>query len=167
MNPIGGILPVLASLTGLRTCRTAYVSGETAEARPISTRSEMQPSPQTEPTAGDHTRRGRSPDYAASLHKSNFPPATGPLCARPSEDARGRVDKSAPAQTRSARFDVATTPDELVAVTRQAIANATTFDARDINRNFDYDYEAYGEVKRNLGRLVALGKLRDGVTVSL
>jgi hypothetical protein len=41
---------------------------------------------------------------------------------------------------------VATTPDELVAATRQAIADATAFDARDINRNFDYDYEAYGEV---------------------
>ena len=26
MNPIGGILPVLASLTGTRTCRTANVS---------------------------------------------------------------------------------------------------------------------------------------------
>jgi uncharacterized Zn finger protein len=59
-----------------------------------------------------------------------------------------------------ARFDVATTPDELVATTRHAIADATAFDERDINRNFDYDYEAYGEVKRNLGRLIASGQLR-------
>jgi hypothetical protein len=55
---------------------------------------------------------------------------------------------------------VATTPDELVAATRQAIADATAFDARDINRNFNHDYEAYVEVKWNLGRLVASGQLR-------
>ena len=34
----------------------------------------------------------------------------------------------------TARFDVAATPDELVAATRQAIADATAFDGRDINR---------------------------------
>src|SRR4051812_17196605 len=60
----------------------------------------------------------------------------------------------------TARFDVATTPDELVAATRQAIADATAFDERDINRNFDYDCEAYAEVKRDLGRLIASGQLR-------
>src|SRR4051794_27921017 len=52
-----------------------------------------------------------------------------------------------------ARFDVAAAPDELVAATRQAIADATAFDERDINRSFAYDSEAYDEVKRNLGRL--------------
>ena len=62
----------------------------------------------------------------------------------------------------TARFDVATTPDELVAATHQAIADATAFDERDINRNFAYDYEAYGEVKRNLGRLIALGSVAAG-----
>jgi hypothetical protein len=41
----------------------------------------------------------------------------------------------------TARFDVATTPDELVAAARQAIADATAFDEREINRNFDYDYD--------------------------
>jgi hypothetical protein len=51
----------------------------------------------------------------------------------------------------TARFAVATTPDELVATTRQAVVNATDFDQRDINRNFDYDYDGYSEVKRNLG----------------
>src|SRR3979490_1527811 len=63
----------------------------------------------------------------------------------------------------TARFDVAATPDELVAATRQAIADATAFDKRDINRNFDYDYEAYEEVKRNLARLIASGKLREAM----
>jgi hypothetical protein len=60
----------------------------------------------------------------------------------------------------TARFDVATAPDELVAATRQAIADATDFDKRDINRNFDYDGRAYSEVKRNLGRLIGSGRLR-------
>jgi hypothetical protein len=41
----------------------------------------------------------------------------------------------------TARFDVAATSEELVAATRQAIADATAFDERDINRNFDYDYD--------------------------
>jgi hypothetical protein len=67
----------------------------------------------------------------------------------------------------TARFDVATTPDELVAATRQAIADATAFDEREINRNFDYDYEAYAEVKRDLGRLIATGQLRLAMTLAL
>src|SRR5271169_4673637 len=57
----------------------------------------------------------------------------------------------------TARFEVAAAPDELIAGTRQAIADATDFDERDINRNFDYDYEAYHEVKRNLGCLITSG----------
>ena len=67
----------------------------------------------------------------------------------------------------TARFDVAAAPDELVAATRQAIADATDFDERDINRNFDYDYEAYGEVKRNLGRLIGSGQLRLAMPLAL
>lgn len=66
-----------------------------------------------------------------------------------------------------ARFDVATAPDELVAATRQAIADATAFDERDINRNFDYDDEAYAEVKRDLGRLIASGQLRLAMPLAL
>ena len=67
----------------------------------------------------------------------------------------------------TARFDLATAPDELVAATRQAIADATDFDERDINRNFDYDDEAYGEVKRNLGRLIGSGQLRPAMPLAL
>src|SRR5690242_16094602 len=67
----------------------------------------------------------------------------------------------------TARFDVAAAPDELVAATRQAIADATAFDERDINRNFAYDYEAYGEVKRNLGRLIGLGQLQLAMRLAL
>jgi uncharacterized Zn finger protein len=67
----------------------------------------------------------------------------------------------------TARFDVASAPDELVAATRQAIADATDFDERQINRNFDYDYEAYREVKRNLGRLIGSGQLRQALSLAL
>ena len=39
------------------------------------------------------------------------------------------------------RFGVEAPSEELVAATRQAIADATDFDEREINYNFDYDYE--------------------------
>jgi hypothetical protein len=67
----------------------------------------------------------------------------------------------------NARFDVAAAPKELVAATRQAIADATDFDEREINHNFTYDYEAYHEVKRNLGRLIASRELRPAMQLSL
>jgi hypothetical protein len=66
-----------------------------------------------------------------------------------------------------AQFKLEAPPKELVAATRQAIADATDFDERDINRNFDYDYAAYDEVKRNLTRLVGLGQLRLAMELSL
>ena len=66
-----------------------------------------------------------------------------------------------------ARVEFASPPQELTAATRQAIANATNFDERDVNRNFSYDYEAYGEVKRNLSRLIELGELHLAMELSL
>lgn len=65
------------------------------------------------------------------------------------------------------RFELEASTQELVAATRQAIADATYFDKRDINRNFEYDYGAYGAVKRNLGRLIGLGQLRPAMELSL
>jgi len=65
------------------------------------------------------------------------------------------------------RFDVATAPEELVDATRQAIADATDFDERDMNRNFAYDHAAYAELKRNLGRLISSGQLRQAMTLAL
>ena len=67
----------------------------------------------------------------------------------------------------AAHVELETPPEEIVAATRQAIADATDFDERDINRNFDFDYEAYAEVKRNLGRLIDLGELRLAMGLSL
>lgn len=66
-----------------------------------------------------------------------------------------------------ARFNVAVPPEELVNQTRQAISDATAFDKRDINRNFDYDDEAYAEVKRNLSRLIASGQLLLAMQLAL
>jgi uncharacterized Zn finger protein len=65
------------------------------------------------------------------------------------------------------RFGVEASPDELVAATGVAISDATDFDERDINHNFDYDYEAYEAVKRNFGRLITLGHLRSAMDLSL
>jgi hypothetical protein len=67
----------------------------------------------------------------------------------------------------TSRFDVAAAPNQLVAATYQTIADATAFDERDINQNFAYDYEAYGEVKRNLGRLIDAGQLRLAMQIAL
>ena len=67
----------------------------------------------------------------------------------------------------TARFAVASAPDELIAATHQAIADATAFDERDINQNFAYDYEAYEEVKRNLGRLIDAGQLPLAMRLAL
>jgi uncharacterized Zn finger protein len=67
----------------------------------------------------------------------------------------------------TAQFGVVAALDELVAATHLAIVDATDFDERDINRNFEYDYEAYAEVKRNLSRLFEAGKWREAMDLSL
>ncbi len=64
-------------------------------------------------------------------------------------------------------FDLQTPPKELLMVTRQAIADATDFDERDINHNFSYDDEAYREVQQNLHRLIELGQIRPAMELSL
>jgi hypothetical protein len=65
------------------------------------------------------------------------------------------------------RFKLKVPPEELAAAARLAIADATDFDEREINRNFDYDYAAYDEVKRNLSRLVELEQLPLAMELSL
>ena len=67
----------------------------------------------------------------------------------------------------TARFGVVAAPKELIAATRRAIADATDFDDRDMNTNFDYDYEAYEEVKRGLARLISSGQLGQAMQLSL
>ncbi len=67
----------------------------------------------------------------------------------------------------AARFELAATPRELLDATRRAICDATDFDEREINYNFDYDYEAYGEVERNFRHLVTQGELHLAMELSL
>ena len=64
------------------------------------------------------------------------------------------------------QFEVEAPPEELTAATRVAIADATDFDEREINYNFDYDYQAYSTVNRNLFRLIQLGHLRAAMELS-
>ncbi len=64
------------------------------------------------------------------------------------------------------QFEVEAPPEELIAATRVAIADATDFDEREINYNFAYDYQAYSTVKRNLASLIELGYLRAAMELS-
>lgn len=66
-----------------------------------------------------------------------------------------------------ARFGGETPAKELIEATHQAIADATDFDEREINYNFDYDYEAYLAVKRNFERLIKMGHLPETMELSL
>jgi hypothetical protein len=45
--------------------------------------------------------------------------------------------------------------------------DATAFDARAINCNFDHDYEAFSGASQDLGRLVASGQLRLAMQLEL
>ena len=65
------------------------------------------------------------------------------------------------------KFDVEATPKELFAATRQAIVDATDFDEREVNDNFDYDHQAYCTIQRNFGRLIEQGHLRDAMALAL
>jgi hypothetical protein len=56
---------------------------------------------------------------------------------------------------------------QMVAATREAIARATRFDPRDINRNFNYSYAAYKQVRRNLSWLVQSGHLKTAMELAL
>ncbi|MEO8497235.1 MAG: hypothetical protein ABI614_19355 [Planctomycetota bacterium] len=64
-------------------------------------------------------------------------------------------------------FDLQASVDQLMSATRQAIADATAFDERRINHNFDYDSQAYGSIQRNLGLLVKAGNHKQAMDLSL
>jgi len=67
----------------------------------------------------------------------------------------------------AAHFELQMPLKELLAATRQAIADATAFDERDINHNFSYDDEAYRQVQRNMRRLIEIGQLQPAMELSL
>ncbi len=77
-----------------------------------------------------------------------------------------RADRAA-LRRLAAHFGMETPPEELLVTTRQAIADATAFDEREINYNFSYDYEAYDQVQKNLRRLIEQGQLRSAMELSL
>lgn len=65
------------------------------------------------------------------------------------------------------RFEVQLGVEELVAATRMAISDATDFDERQLNSNFDYDDRAYENVQQNFKRLIELGRLDHAMGLSL
>ena len=65
------------------------------------------------------------------------------------------------------RFEVQLSVQELVADTQSAISDATDFDERPLNSNFDYDYGAYETIQRNFQRLIELGRLDHAMELSL
>jgi hypothetical protein len=70
-------------------------------------------------------------------------------------------------QALEAQFHIEPPPDELCDSTRQAIADATVFDEREMNCNFDYDYQAYRTVQKNLKRLVVQRCFDEAMELSL
>ena len=65
------------------------------------------------------------------------------------------------------KLRVVPAPDERIAATQRAIADATAFDRREIGRNFSYDHAAYEEVRRNLRLLVGSGQLQPAMSLAL
>ena len=77
------------------------------------------------------------------------------------------TDSLRPTQRQLAlRFQVESPPEALVQETRQAIAEATEYDERQINYNFDYDYAAYQTVEKNLGKLELMKSGSEQVEMS-
>lgn len=66
-----------------------------------------------------------------------------------------------------ARFGIQTGPEELVAATRRAISDATEFDSREMNTNFDYDHRAYRTVKANFIELIRSNRLPTAMELAI
>jgi hypothetical protein len=64
-------------------------------------------------------------------------------------------------------LDVAEPSEATIIAARAAIADATDFDDRDINRNFDYDYEAYDAIARYFTKLIDAGCISSAMSLSL
>jgi hypothetical protein len=75
---------------------------------------------------------------------------------------RARQDRSILRQLQT-RFDTEMPTDQLVRATRQAIVDATRYDAQKANTNFSYDEEAYNRVLYGFRSLLG----RDELTVAM
>lgn len=76
-------------------------------------------------------------------------------------------DDSRLARRLALRFHVESPPGALVQETRQAIAEATAYDEREMNYNFDYDYAAYQTVEKNFGKMIKAGLLESAMELAL
>ena len=65
------------------------------------------------------------------------------------------------------RFEVEPPVAELIVNTQCAIADATDYDERQINHNFDYDDRAYETIQRNFRSLIEAGRIEDVLELSL
>ena len=65
------------------------------------------------------------------------------------------------------RFQVGLPSVTLIEETRRAIEDATAYDPREANQNFDYDYETYETVKENFQKLVGAGRLEPAMNLAL
>ena len=65
------------------------------------------------------------------------------------------------------RFQIGLSSETLIHETRQAIADATEYDHRQMNHNFDYDYKAYQTVQDNLAKLIKAGRLDSAMDLAL
>lgn len=64
-------------------------------------------------------------------------------------------------------LDVQKPIDLLVSDVQSAICRATDLDDRQLNYNFDYDCQAYEDVKKGFENLIALGHLEDVKSLAL
>lgn len=78
--------------------------------------------------------------------------------------AKGNAELS---RTLEAELDVRKPVDLLVADIESAICLATDFDDRDVNHNFDYDYDAYVDVEKGFKKLIKLGHLEVLASLAL
>lgn len=63
-------------------------------------------------------------------------------------------------------LDVTEPSEAMIIAARAAIADATDFDDRDANRNFDYDYEAYEAIARYFSKLIDAGCIGSAMSLS-
>lgn len=70
-------------------------------------------------------------------------------------------------QAVQSEYDLEVSNSELIADTRSVIQLATDFDDRDVNSNFDYEFDAYRAIERNFAHLIREGELAEVMELSI
>jgi hypothetical protein len=65
------------------------------------------------------------------------------------------------------RFQIGLPPDAMIQQTRQAIADATTYEFHEMNSNFGYDDEAYETIQKNFEQLIKTGSVESAMDLAL